>query len=915
VAPAAKVIDDAVPTGKLPADVHVRAMDVTLDVDPTQADGFRGEAVLDIELREPRHALWLHGKHLRVDSATLQYEGEASVRTLRWSDAHESGVANLRGSTPLRPGKAQLRVRYAAPWSKGLEGLHRVTEAGEVYAFTQFEAISAREAFPCFDEPRFKVPVRLALAVPSKHTAVANTAAVSERPLAGDKKLVQFAPTEPIPTYLVAFAVGALETVDAAPVPPNAVRAKPLPLRAVTPKGRGKDVAYALSHTGEFVTALELYTGVAYPYGKLDILAVPEKEGAMENPGAITFAESLLLFDPKTAPVSQKRAYASVMAHELAHQWFGNLVTTAWWDDIWLNESFATWLAGHITEAWDPKSKAELSLVGSIHRTMNIDGLPSTRRIREPILSTHDIANAFDSITYEKGAGVLSMFERWLGKEAFQKGVNAFLTTHAFKAATADDFLAALSTAAGKDVATPFKSFLDQPGVPYLDVDLKCTDGASALALKQSRYAPLGTKPDASRGLWQIPVCAKFPVRSAGVGRAGKANASVTEEQCTLVTAAEETMSLRAKATSEGAPCPAWVFPNAEAAGYYRFALGGELLGKLRKGGASALSERDRVAFAAALEAGFTRGTTVASEVFASLPLLASDARSSVALKPLDFLSTAREWLTDAGESARVEKFAATLYAPRLREVGIAPKSGALPEEDDRIALRAGVVGAMAFSARDAKVRATLAALGAKYFGLSSASAIATAAAVNSASPIVLHPEAVAPDLLQASLIAFVQEGGASAFDVVLRAFGAATDATERMRLLRALGAARDANGSERARALILDERVRASELSTLLMSQFEMRETRDNAWTWLKTHYDAIVERLSPRRASRLAWTAARFCDEDRIADAREFLTPRAERLEGGPRSLAQALEVAGQCVARKQAQLDSMRAFFAKL
>ena len=376
------------------------------------------------------------------------------------------------------------------------------------YAYTQFESIAARDAFPCFDEPGFKIPFDTTLVVPAGDEAVANTHEI-ERKTEGGSLRVHFAPTLPLPSYLVAFAVGPLEIVPAPDVPPNAVRKRPLPLRGVTTKGHGKEIAYALAHAGEILAVLEQIFGIEYPYDKLDILAVPDKGGAMENPGAVTFADELLLFDEKTAPVWQKRAYASVVAHEFAHQWVGDLVTAAWWDDIWLNEAFATWIGSKAADTWDPKVEAKLELLEGIQGAIGADALVSARAIRQPIESNNDIENAFDSITYEKGGGVLSMFERWVGADTFQRGLHEYLSQHRFGNATADDFLSAESTASGKDVKTAFHTFLDQPGVPFVEAEVQCGDGGPRLHLKQSRYLPLGSTGDPNK-TWQIPVCARY---------------------------------------------------------------------------------------------------------------------------------------------------------------------------------------------------------------------------------------------------------------------------------------------------------------------------------------------------------------------------------------------------------------------
>ncbi len=500
-------VAEAAPKVRLPADVRPTAEALELRIDPKQ-DRFSGSVDIAISLDQPRSVVWLHGKGFNVSRAAAVLDGGAEVAGT-WRQEGDDGLASLTFPRALPAGKAKLHVDYDAPFGLKLEGLYKVKQEGSAYAFTQFESTAARDAFPCFDEPGFKIPFDTTLVVPADAQAVSNTKEIERRTDGGSLR-VHFAPTLPLPSYLLAFAVGPLEIVPAADVAPNAVRKRPLPLRAVTAKGHGKEVAYAIAHTGDFVTLLEQFFGIEYPYDKLDILALPDKHGAMENAGAITFGDQFLLFDEKTAPVSQKRVYANVMLHELAHQWVGDLVTAAWWDDIWLNEAFATWMQGELVDVWDPKMEARMSLLERTQSAIGNDVLVSARAIRQPIASTNDIKNAFDGITYEKGAAVIGMFERWVGPETFQRGVHDYLAAHRLGSATADDFLGAESAASGKDVKTPFHTFLDQPGVPFVEAEVKC-DGAPRLHLKQSRYLPLGSTGDANRS-WQIPLCAKYQV-------------------------------------------------------------------------------------------------------------------------------------------------------------------------------------------------------------------------------------------------------------------------------------------------------------------------------------------------------------------------------------------------------------------
>ncbi|HYR96432.1 MAG TPA: M1 family metallopeptidase, partial [Candidatus Binatus sp.] len=457
--PAEPAEDAVVPLGRLPADVRPLRYRLDLQIMPA-GERSSGESAIDVQLDRARSVIWMHGRELDVTDAVVERADGPAVRA-KWEQADPEGVVELRLEKPVGPGKMTLRFAWSAPFEKTVLGLYRLEAGGEPYAFTQFEPILARRAFPCFDEPAFKTPFDVTLTVGGSDVAVANAPLLETEPRPDGTKRFRFATTPPLPTYLVAFAVGPLDVVDGPPLAPNAVRPRPVPFRGVTARGQENRLAYAFAHTGRMVEALETYFGIPYPYEKLDVIAVPDfGPNGMENAAAITFRESAILLDGASAPEDQRRGFAYIMAHELAHQWFGDLVTMAWWDDVWLNEAFATWMGTRIVRTVHPEYEADLGLLQAVLGAMDTDGLVSARRIRQPIQSLHDIPNAFDAITYSKGAGVLGMFERWIGEEAFQRGIQAYVGGHRFGTATADDLLQALSDASHRDVGTPFRTFL-----------------------------------------------------------------------------------------------------------------------------------------------------------------------------------------------------------------------------------------------------------------------------------------------------------------------------------------------------------------------------------------------------------------------------------------------------------------------
>src|SRR5262245_24355450 len=643
--------DVVVPDGQLPGDVRPTSYRLVLTVDPA-GERFEGKARIDVELDRGRTVLWLHGRGLAMRSASIGLPGAPPVRA-RWEEVDPSGVAELRPDTSVGPGRATLRFAWSAPVDPRLRGVFAVDVGGTRSLFTQFEPILARQAFPAFDEPRFKTPFALTLVVPRDAIAVANAPVAEEHADPTGRRRVRFEPTAPLPTYLLAFAVGPLSLADGPLLGPNGVRTRPVPFRGVAAHGRAAKLEWALGQTPPLFAALEDWFGLPYPYAKLDVLAVPDLAwGGMENAGAITFREAVLMVDPATAPEGQRRRFANVMAHEVSHQWFGDLVTMAWWDDIWLNEAFATWIGSHVVDRVHPEYRDGLSLRESVYRAMNVDSLASARRIRQPIASTHDIANAFDDITYQKGAGVLGMFEHWLGPDTFRAGVRDYLAQHRFGSATAADLLQALSGAAGRDVSGPFRSFLDQSGVPLLEARLVCDGSGARLELRQSRSLPVGSTAEQT-GPWQVPVCVRAGARDA----------------CALLATPEGRVPLESG-------CPPWVMPNADGAGYYRWTLPPADLERLLDRGWPHLAPEERLSVADSLGAGFAAATLPAASVLKSFPLLARDAARPVATTPMQLLRFVRQYMAGSDEErGRAEAFARTLYAPRWKVLGWTARS------------------------------------------------------------------------------------------------------------------------------------------------------------------------------------------------------------------------------------------------
>jgi len=851
----------AVPAGKLPADAAPLHYALHLTVDPRR-ERFDGEARIAIRLERASDRVWLHARELALTRVAVTDATGRAVEAKAVAHADE-GVLEVRFGRTLPAQSVELAFAWNAPFNRKLEGLYKVTVGDDAYAVTQMEPVSARFAFPSFDEPRFKVPFDLRLTVPTQDVAVANTRQVAEQKSAdGRWKTLTYATTRPLPTYLVAFAVGPWDVAEAAPIPANAVRPTPVPLRAFGPRGSKDKLAWALEVPPPIVKFYEDYTAQPYPFDKLDLLGAPDfSAGAMENAGLIIYRDAYLLTDAHSS-ADHYRSVFNIEAHEIAHQWYGDLVTVPWWDDIWLNEAYATWGQAKGTSALRPEYHADLeALEGSLY-AMQSDSLLSTRKVRQPILGRGDIETAFDGITYQKGAAVLAMFERWVGEDTFREGMREYLASHAFGSGSSDDLIASLAKASGKGevFAHGMRSFLDQPGIPFVRSELACTAGKATLTLEQSRYLPYGVLAKEEQR-WIVPVCTRF----------GRGDGS--DSECFL-------LERQKQAFEVAGACPDWYLPNADARGYYRFDLAPADLARLGAA-ASRLSAPEQLVYADAVDSAFRRGTLQAPAVLDAMPALAAASMPQVATALLARYGWIREHVADASTRPLLDAWATRLYAPRLRQLGFHRRDG---EAGTDTALRTRLAEFLAMVVRDPATRAELAAQGRAALGVDAGRA-----------PDLTRAD---PDLLVTALKVAVQDGGEPAFDAAQKAFEANRDTTQRYALLAALGSTRDPRLAERARDYGLTAAVQIGEMGRLYDAQADEPENRAALWNWLMKRFDAYRARLPAFAQAYLPRTfAPGRCGSADAQVMSDFLAPRAKDLIGGERGLGQTLERVRQC------------------
>ncbi len=854
------------PTLRLDGTVKPTRYAVDLTVVPT-ADTFTGTATIGLDVTRELGGFWLHGADLAIESASLTSNGvvhEARIipATAATTDAE---VIGFQFSRNVQPGPAELTVRYQGKlYSKELDGMHRQEEKGEWYVFTQFEATDARRAFPCFDEPSFKVPFQLTLHVKKEHLAFGNAPQVSEADEANGMKVVRFAPTKPLPTYLIALAVGPFEIVDGGKAGKNNT-----PLRIIVPKGRSADAAYATKATPELLTALEEYFGIPYPYEKLDQIAVPRKGGAMENAGLITYGQGILIWPPEEETTSRKRRFATVAAHELGHQWFGDLVTLAWWNDIWLNESFASWIEDGIVGKWQPSWQMDVGMVTGRSGAMRGDTLKNSRKIRQPIETKHDIATAFDGITYGKGSAVLTMVEAWLGPDKFRAGVSKYLAAHAHGVATTQDFLAALSAEGGADVAPVLSSFLDQTGVPLISVELQCVkDQAPKLALTQQRFTTIGSTV-ASEQTWHVPVCVKF------------GGAKVDGRVCTVLSQATGSLELPTKA------CPAWVLANDGELGYYRVDYRGNLLDKLMAVAPKLLTLPERIGVYGDLSALVEAGKLPVDKALALAPSLAKEKTRHLVSQATSFAGYLDDDYTPKQVRPHRARFIRKLFGDRARKVGFAAVKG---ESDDVRMTRSSMISWVAITGEDPQLIAQAKKLADRW---------------------LIDNKAIDPDMVGTVLGIAAQFGDRKLFDKLHAAAKAEKDRKVRGQLLGAMGSFRDPEIVKAAMAIALTDDFPSYESIGLVWSAFD-EDNRDMAYEFVKKNHDALLAKL-PRDSS-FARVAGSFCDEAHRADAEAFFKDKVSKTPGGPRSFAQTLERVDLCIAKKKVYAPVIEKFLAK-
>ncbi|RMH39511.1 MAG: M1 family peptidase, partial [Deltaproteobacteria bacterium] len=681
---------------RLPDTVAPARYDLELDIDPNAAE-LRGRVTIDVAVRVPVRSIWLHAVDLAIDRVELRAGGrERVVRVDRSAAAR--GLLGIHATAPVPAGTARITIAYRARLGQRV-GAFRQRVDGRWYAFSDFEPIDARRAIPCFDEPRFKTPWTVAITAPRGLRALSNAPEVATTDAGPDRVRHAFATTRPLPTYLVAFAVGPFALVDG----PRA----PVPLRAAVYPGHEARALAAVREGAGALARLQAYTGQRAPVDKIDLVAVPSFNGAMENPGLITVAADILLVDPDRAPPEARRRVAMVVAHELAHLWFGDLVTPAWWDDLWLNEAFASWMADRVVAAMHPGWHWELERVRAKADAVDRDAAGTLPPLRRAAASDADIRTMLGSHMYTKGPAIVAMLERVVGDAAMRAALRGYLRRHADGVGTTPDLLAALSAAGPADLGAIAKPFLNRRAVPVVGVELRCGERGASVRLSQGEPAAArggsADAPGARAALAVGEVPANPPRAAVAGGPDGGARTARARRAPWIVPACVRTPAgtrcARVGPTAVDialpGPCPAWVYPNAGERGYYLYAPGAAGAAALR----AHLRDLGDVEWAGlALNAWMwlRSGAVPVDEAARALVDLAASDRDAVvdlAVRGLTDLAAAAD---RAGRGGAFRAYLRAALGPRARSLGLRARDG---DDDDTRMLRprlARLVGVLA---------------------------------------------------------------------------------------------------------------------------------------------------------------------------------------------------------------------------
>jgi puromycin-sensitive aminopeptidase len=805
-------------TYRLPRAVLPRRYDLTITPDLGAAT-FAGEERVDVQVVEASDAIVLNAAELEIDRAEVQL-ADGSVLAARVSLDEKEERATLALDREIPMGEAVVVRAFRGVLNDKLHGFYRSTfrdadGVDHVIATTQFEATHARRAFPCWDEPDFKARFAVTLVVPEDLTAVSNGGVVKEEPTGDGHRRVTFAETMVMSTYLVAFVVGPFVATD--PVDVDGV-----PLRVITPPGKLELSTFALEIGAASLRFFGNYFDLPYPSDKLDLIAIPDFAfGAMENLGAVTFRETALLVDRDHASRLELERVAQVVAHEIAHMWFGDLVTMKWWNGIWLNEAFATFMELLCVDDFRPQWETWIGFGVSRAQALAVDGLSSTRPVEFPVGRPEEADAMFDVLTYQKGCAVLRMLEQHLGPDSFRDGIVRYLDEHKHANTETTDLWDAIEAESGRPARSIMDSWIFQPGYPLISVEVEGGD----VRLYQRRFLYLDTG-DEDSTLWRVPLTLR-----AAVGGA------VIESQ-ELLTEGETTVAF--------AGAPAWVVANADAAGFYRVRYAPELLAKLTARPQGLLAPLERFNIVSDTWAATLAGHDEVAAFTGVARRFEDEADPDVWTVLLAPMRLFDRVIAD-GERPVLARFVHRMVLERFTQLGWERAEG---ESERTGQLRAQLVVTLGTLGNDDGVVARCRTLHEEYLE---------------------DRTAVDADLIDAVVAVVAENGDAADYERFLARYRDPATPQDEMRYLYALGRFPDPALMQRTLDLCLSE-VRTQNAPYLIGQMLAGRHSGPPAWRFVVEHWDVLCERFPSNAIPRMVEGLAGQADAALAAEAHQF-------------------------------------------
>jgi aminopeptidase N len=823
----------------------------TLSFSPDlERETFRGRESIQVTITEPTRSIVLHAAEIQFGEVTITAGGRTQTARVTTDAARETATFTVPET--LAEGPATIQIAYTGVLNDKLRGFYIGKSGGRKYAASQMEATDARRAFPSFDEPIYKATYDVSLTVDAGDVAFSNGRQISDTPgPEPGKHTIRFERTPKMSSYLLALVTGDFVCREGG--------ADGIPIRVCSTPDKRSLTAFALEAASYELKFFNDYFGIKYPFKKLDLIGLPDfSAGAMENIGAITFRDRLLLVDPANSSIEVQKRVASVISHEIAHQWFGDLVTMRWWDDIWLNEGFATWMASKPLAAWHPDWRIELDESGETLKALGLDALQSTRPIRFAVETPDEINEVFDAIAYEKTAAVLRMIEAYVGPDAFRRGVASYLKKFSYGNAAGPDFWTEVARVTGKPVDRIMRTFVDQGGAPVLTVRNKCQGATNEVSLSVDRFVGA---PDAktSSQSWTLPVCFKT---SAGAPR------------CEVIDRRETTLRVDGCGP---------VYANADSRGYYFTEYSPDQVRALNKA-PSSLKTTEWMNLLGN-EWWMVRAGRHDVDVYLDVVEALS---TSTAPELLDMvqerLAQIETTLATVEEIPRFTAWVRARFGPAFTALGPADAK----ESDDRQRLRAALMTIVGVIGNDADVQRQARQLAESYLE---------------------NPRSLPPSLAQTVLIVAAIGGDRALYDRYLAQLGRSSAQPEQYyRLFNALPSFGDSALVARTLEYALSPAVRSQDAANLIGPLIASSASAPIAWEFVKAQWPVLLKRLDVFQGlPAIVDSLGSFCSTARAAEVKEFFA--RNRLPAVDRSLQQTIERIENCVALDRRQSEPFR------